>query len=109
MPLTNGSGSGSRRPKNIQSFSGFGSGSTTLVLYQLLPESNLVRKVTKDIYKKSFGSITLVSDEKMTVTDAAAGPPVAPLAAADKTKKKQPDLSLGMLSAPDHQLRLYPI
>jgi hypothetical protein len=32
----------------------------------------------------------------MTVTEAAAVPPVAPLAAADKTKKKQPDLSLGM-------------
>jgi hypothetical protein len=40
--------------------------------------------------------ITLVSDEKMTVTEAAGVPPVAPLAAADKTKKKQPDLSLGM-------------
>jgi hypothetical protein len=32
----------------------------------------------------------------MTVTEAAGVPPVAPLAAADKTKKKQPDLSLGM-------------
>ena len=40
--------------------------------------------------------ITLVSDEKMTVTEAAGVPPVAPLAAADKAKKKQPDLSLGM-------------
>ncbi len=36
----------------------------------------------------------------MTVTEAAGVPPVAPLAAADKTKKKQPDLSLGMLEAP---------
>jgi hypothetical protein len=33
----------------------------------------------------------------MTVTEAAGVPPVAPLAAAVKTKKKQPDLSLGML------------
>ncbi len=37
------------------SASGFGSGSATLVLYQLLPESNLVRKVTIDIYEKVLG------------------------------------------------------
>jgi hypothetical protein len=35
-------------PKTYGSVSGFGF--ATLVLYQLLPESNLVRKVTKDIH-----------------------------------------------------------